>query len=434
VTDKLINVALPVTTANSDWPGIKPILDFFNTRFQLYGRKINIVTVPSQQADQTVQGGWNDPSLQRADAAQIKASKVFATLDFIDPIQQSATLPVFLDAMAKAKIVSVNGGEVTPFDSSDGLAKRAPYAWSYYPTIDSVLRNLAAMTCRQLVGKPAIHAGDPALQSKTRKFAVWLPPDEKLGGPLPGLSTMLAALKTCGAGDIKVVRKPTGRDYAAAQAAAMQQLKGDGVTTIIYYPYGDGAPASPLHSAQQVGYQPEWDVIGWGNYNAAFMLNDPPAETRSAFGVGMWNKQPSLEQEPWAQAVAAAGGSSDVLIYDAGRPFYEELLLLASGIQMAGPHLTPETFAAGLHATTFPNPGGGRAPYYQGSVGFPGTSPTMVEDFQAFWLDTRESGQDVQNSKGVNQSKAFCAVGSGLRWTEDAWPRNDRFYEQGVCR
>jgi hypothetical protein len=147
----------------------------------------------------------------------------------------------------------------------------------------------------------------------------------------------------------------------------------------------------------------------------------------------MWNKQPSLELEPWAQAVAAAGGSSDVLNYTAARPFYQELLLLASGIQMAGPRLTPETFAAGLHATTFPNPGAGAAPYYQGSVGFPGTSTTMVEDYQAFWLDTRESGQDVQNSKGVNQSKAFCAVGLGRRWDVDTWPSTDGLY-RGGCR
>jgi hypothetical protein len=57
----------------------------------------------------------------------------------------------------------------------------------------------------------------------------------------------------------------------------------------------------------------------------------------------------------------------------------------------------------------------------------------MVEDYQAFWLDTRESGQDVQNSKGVNQSKAFCAVGLGRRWDVDTWPSTDGFY-RGGCR
>jgi hypothetical protein len=334
--------------------------------------------------------------------------------------------------MAKAKIVSINGGEVTPFETSDGLAKRAPYAWTYYPTIDSVLRNVAAMTCRQLVGKPAAHASDPALRTKPRRFVVWLPPDENLGGPLPGLGSLLAALKGCGAGDVKVVRKPTGQGYQASQAAAMRQLKRDGVTTVIYYPYGDGAPASPLHSAQQVGFQPEWDVIGWSNYNTAYMLNDPAAETAAAFGVGMWNKQPSLELEPWALAAAAAGASSDILNYLAARPFYQEMLLLASGIQMAGPNLTPETFAKGLHDTAFPNPGAGGPPSYQASVGFPGTSPSMVQDYQAFWLDTRTSGQDVR-SKGANESRAFCAVGLGRRWDLDTWPAADGFYTPG-CR
>src|SRR5689334_4543829 len=42
VTGSTIKVVMPVASANSTWPALKPIVDFFNTRFQLYGRHIEI--------------------------------------------------------------------------------------------------------------------------------------------------------------------------------------------------------------------------------------------------------------------------------------------------------------------------------------------------------------------------------------------------------
>src|SRR3954452_2588945 len=145
VSGSEIRVAFPVASANSTWPGLKPIVDFFNTRFQLYGRKITIVPVPSQQADGNTTGKWNDPQLQRADAAQITQQHVFASTDFMDPISESWALPVFLDTLAKHKIVAISGGDVTPYGTAADLAKRAPYAWSYYPTVDQLMKNVATM-------------------------------------------------------------------------------------------------------------------------------------------------------------------------------------------------------------------------------------------------------------------------------------------------
>ena len=435
VTGNTIKVAFPVATANSTWPTLKPIVDFFNTRFQLYGRQIQIVPVTSGQADGTVQGKWNDPTLQKADAAAIAQRKPFATLDFIDPISETGTLPLFLDAMKKAKVVSINGGDTVPMGTAQDLQKHQPYAWSFYPTSDQVMTNVATMVCRQLAGKNAIHAPDTTMRSKPRKFALWIPRDDQLGGPPPGLSSMLSTLDACGIHKPTLVRNPAGRTYAADTAAQMSSLQRAGITTVIYYPFGgNGQPGAPLTSAQQLNFRPEWVVIGWSNYNTAFILNDPSTETSGAFGVGSWNKQAPLAQEMWTQASVAAGGSSVVNIQPDGRGFYEEMLMLASGIQMAGPNLTPETFAQGLHDTHFPNPGAAGPPFYQGTVGFEDGDSVMVDDLTAFWLDTRKTGQEVQNSTGVNEYDAFCAVGSGIRFSEDTWPRKDGYYAPGVCR
>src|SRR5437763_887019 len=90
-------------------PGVSafaPHVAFVNSRFQLYGRKIRIVPFPSKQADQQAQGTLNDPTSQRADAAQVTQLKVFASTDFVDPLQYSWSLPEFRSVLTKNKILS----------------------------------------------------------------------------------------------------------------------------------------------------------------------------------------------------------------------------------------------------------------------------------------------------------------------------------------
>ena len=437
VTESEIRVAMPVWETAPGWPTVKPIVDFFNTRFQFYGRKITIVPFISQQANAQATGEFHIPETQRADAAQITQLDVFATTDFVDPVHYSWSLPVFRDALTRNKIVSIHGGETPPYGTVADIVASQPYEWTYYTPAEPVLRNTARLTCRQLVGKTARHAQDTALHSVTRKFAVMAPVDASLGGPLPGLDTMLQVLSGC---DVKprVVRYDyADRAMQASMSATMNELRNDGVTSIIWFPYaGGGTPRHPWFVADSIGYRPEWVVIGWHQYQTAFELNNPQSQTAGAFGVGIWNKMPALEQEMWHRAYLAAGGDPAVVNgggLPGGRPFYQELLLLASGIQMAGPDLTPETFAEGLQSTKFPNPGAGAPPYYQAKVGFGPDDVTMVEDYNGFWLDIRLAGPEVSRQKNLNTSRGFCYVDLGSRWTFDTWPTTDRFYESGVC-
>jgi hypothetical protein len=429
-----IRVALPVNNTASPtgtWPDLKPMVDFFNTRFQFYGRQIKIVPFTSQQANEQYVGTFNVPTSQRADAAQITRLKVFATTDFVDPLQYSWSLPVFRDVLSKNKIISLAGGETTPYGTAQDLAGRAPYEWTYYPTIDALMNNVATMTCRQLVGKKAEHAPDASLRSKTRKFAVVIPGDQKLGGPLPGLSGLLRTLEGCGVRSPQVVRYDYTRDSRVALAASYRQMANDGVTSVIHFPYyGDGT-SSAMGIAAQVNYRPEWVMIGWQKYLTDYQLNSPPTETEGAFGVGIWNKMPPLESEMWYQAYLAAGGDPGPLNngdLPSGRAFYQEMLLLASGVQMAGPKLTPESFAEALRSTRFANPGAGSAPFYQGTVGFGPGDSAMVSDYTGFWLDTETTGNQVQTDKNLNNHRANCYVALGRRWTVDTWPTSDGFY------
>jgi hypothetical protein len=235
-----------------------------------------------------------------------------------------------------------------------------------------------------------------------------------------------------------VIRYHVGAGQEAANAAMMSQLLRDAVTSLVWFPLrGASEPSHPMNAAAAIGYHPEWVTIGWNNYLVASTLNAPSSETSGSYGVAVWNKMPQLELEFWNRAFLAGGGDPAVVSSGAlldGLAFYNELKLLAAGIQMAGPRLTPETFAAGLRATTFPNPGAGAAPSYQGRVGFRSNDATMVEDFTQVWLDTRMTGPEVSSSKNLNTYRAYCYVALGRRYEAATWLSTDGFYETDVCR
>lgn len=439
VTATEIRLVMPVN-GTAPMGTVQPIVDFFNTRFQFYGRKITLKTFTSQQATQQFQGtGFNDPAAQRADAAAVTQLKPFAATDFIEAIPASWSLPVYRDALTKAKIISLNGGEVPPYGDAADLVAKAPYQWTYYPTLDTVMDSTASMVCRQLAGKKALHAkgSDPVdgpLADKMRKFAVVLPEQQFIGGPMPGLDELKSTLTSCGPGEVKEVRyDPNDANKTSALTASFSQLKDDGVTSLVYVPFtGAANQYSPMKAADRAQFHPEWVMLGWSKYNTDYQLHGPARQTEATFGVGTWNKMPQAELEFFYRAYLDGGGDPAAIIQHA-RAFYNELLILAAGIQLAGPNLTPETFAEGLASTTFPNPGAAGAPFFQATVGFDPGDATMVDDLQQYWLDTRQSPDTLAYSKNLNNHKAQCYSALGRRFRPDAWPAQDGYY-RGGCR
>jgi hypothetical protein len=107
---------------------------------------------------------------------------------------------------------------------------------------------------------------------------------------------------------------------------------------------------------------------------------------------------------------------------------YQNLLVLASGIQMAGPHLTPQTFQDGLFRTRFPNPGADGPPWYQARVGFGPGNHSMVETEAPVWWSS--SGQGT----GEGNPQTFCYVAQGRRYGIGEWPVGDLPFFKPPCR
>lgn len=431
VTGTEIQVAVPKAATGSQLAQFTLLAQFFNTHFQLYGRRLVLKPVPSQELSSSGSTLYADPSLEKADAEGIAAVKPFAAVDFVDGSQGVYTiaLPEYIDTLAKHHVISSVGGFLPP--NSASLDAHAPYEWTYLPTLPSVFRSLGGLTCRQLVGHPASHS--PSMSAKTRKFALLMPDASEAGGSYPGLSQLLSRLAACGVKPPVVYYKGNSGDNAVS--ASLAKFRTDGVTTILFLPDSGIGSATPQQAAQNAGYFPEWVLFSGSPLIETNLLSGPKSQTDNSFGVASWDKTLPPATQPWRIAYLQAGGHSTDPCAGC-KAFYNELQLIASGVQMAGPHLTPDAFAEALRQTTFPNPGAGAAPSYQSRVDFTDGGHEFIRDFAGFWFSptgTYGTAPTDFAHQDYELSNNFCWVDLGTRWTSDAWPAADHF-KKGSCR
>ena|SRR5687768_7803025 len=100
------------------------------------------------------------------------------------------------------------------------------------------------------------------------------------------------------------------------------------------------------------------------------------------------------------------------------------LLTLASGFQMAGPHLTPETFERGLHNARFPNPA---HRIMAGAVGFEDGDHSMTDDAAEVWWSISAQSPYAGDGPGT-----FCYVERGARRQFGSFFTDDPFFK-GSC-
>jgi len=408
----------------------QPLVDFFNTRFELYGRRL--VLVPFQPQSGNANNGASDPPAQRADAEAAKSFEPFASMTY--PGGQSNT-KTLVDRLTTAGIVTVTAASQVTIGFESELQRQAPYAWHYAPTSDDLFQATATMTCRQLVGRAAAHSLD--YRTTKRTFAIVVPDEEYLGGHLDGLEHLQDTLAACGVPRPRVVqyKQPLSTSDPSPIISAMLQLKSEGITSLIFWPMlsGAGAPGAPQKAASSANYHPEWIITGYSAGSAFGLGAGSPEQVRSSFGVASWNKFETIAQRPYYRAYLEATGRTPPEIVslqgDTYESLYRSLLVIASGVQMAGAQLTPQRFEEAMQEATFPNPGAGARPSYQAHVGF-ADDHVMVDDYAAFWFNPTRP-----YNPGDESSDPFCSVESGRRWSGRAWPSGpDPFRPGEACR
>ena len=179
---------------------------------------------------------------------------------------------------------------------------------------------------------------------------------------------------------------------------------------------------SRASAASSENYHPEWVTSTYFLAEDAYEGAWPRDQYRNVFGPSFLPKHHPLSADPAAWAIQDGGGpppSNDLNTAFDDEALYRNLLLIASGLQMAGPHLTPQTFAQGMFA--YPPRTGPRGLWH-----FAPDDYTTTDDFREIWWDPhRISGQN-------NKAGAWVQLNSGARYTSANAPKGPApFFKEG---
>ncbi len=435
VTRESIYVAVP--TPESREKEYQALANFFNDRYQFYGRKMVLQFCASSDKGT----GSDDEANQRADAALAASGCGTGTKPFASAMYRALNGPYYIREMGCAyQVIAV--GTYAPYDSRF-LNTCAPYSWQYSMEVDEEFANFGEWTCKRLVGRPAQWAaGNDSqvpiagnLADHERKFGVILEPftDDDPVSRRDALDPIVDRIRGCGGtvDEEDILVGPVSGSYNAADAQnAILQLRQDDVTTIIcqcnFFSFG-----TLQRAAEAVSYYPEWvtGTFGLNDVESSFRLGVvPPTQMVRTFGLTFNPRVVDPITNPYNQAVQEGDPSVQPLESEevqARLEIYRGLSIIAAGIQMAGPNLTVESFRDGLRRAEFPNPDTAAK---AGDVDIRPDGFSFTADAAEWWWSTEHTGPFTTSSPGTT-----CYIGGGTRHRLGEWPEGDAPFFDGTC-
>jgi len=341
---------------------IEALAEYFNKSFQFYGRKLKVVFYDGK--------GSGVAELQGGGQAEAEADAITSAEEIGAFAEINGSSAPFADALARKKVIAFG----TPYLSRNWHVDRRPYNWSVATDCSIIVESVAEFANQTLAGKPAVFAGGD-LKDKPRKFAAFSPENPWY------VDCVDQAIKIAEDAGNKVDLRVTYKldiDSMSNQAAnIVAKLKSEGITTILC----GCDPIIPVFlttKATEQNYQPEWVVAGTAlsDIDLVAQLYDQDQWSR-AFGVSYLNSFLPIESGIGYSAYKSVRDDEPAFAVEV---IYSQMYMLALGIHMAGPKLTPETYEQGMFA--YP---GGTGPF--GTWGFDEDSYTPTQDYRVIWWD-----------------------------------------------
>jgi hypothetical protein len=381
--------AIPTPTEADVRRTIADYITYFERNFQTYGRKIELVEWKGKGSVLNEIVGAGQEAAQADAIKAAKELKVFADV--------SAFTQPYNDALARQHVVAIGA----PYMSEQWFAAHQPYSWSPFPDCTSLTETIAEYLNKRVFGYPAEHAG-PGVVGKARKVALVVPDNPEYQQCANAGEKIVEAAGNKAARYNYTLDLSTLSDQANNLAA---KLKQDGITTIVLAT----DPLLPLlltSRMSQQNYYPEWVVTGTAltDLDVVGQFYDQ-AQWSHAFGMSMLGEQ-QPQGASYAYAAAKSVDPNHEPIFGADLIYYF-MYMVATGIQMAGPNLTPQTFAAGMHA-------------YPGGTGPAGTWGYPKGDYSPY-RDAREIWWDPNGTSVFNNSPGRYAS-TNKRYKPGAWP------------
>jgi len=371
------------------------LVEYFNSRFQLYGRRFEFVF---HRGRGDILAEFQGGGQEGAEADAVKTSEE------LRPFAETLAITTpFADALARRQVLNLGA----LYMSREWYEARRPYTWSATPDCTFVLESLSDYLLKRVLRKPAVHAGGN-LQGKPRTLALIIPENpyyQECGDAADRI------LRAGGAPPALRLSYKIDINSLSNQAASLAaKLRNAQITTVLC----GCDPVLPVFltsKTHEQGYEPEWIITG-----VVFSDNDTVGQ---AYQQDQWSRAFGLSFLGTPQPVRASFGYH---AFKAARPdeepidlvdmLYYHLYTMALGVQMAGPNLTPESFEAGLRA-------------YPGGTGPAGTlrySPGRYTPTQ----DAREIFYDPSRTSPINgKPGTYVEAEPGRRFAPGGWPPGD---------
>jgi len=388
---------------------MKGLVDYYSAFYELYGRKINLVTFEGS-------GGATDEVAARADAATIAEQyKPFAVLG--GPALTSA----FADELSARQVLCIG---CTPGQPAEFYTDRDPYVWGLDGSALQKQSHVLEFVKKQLIGKNASHGGD-AVKEQPRVFGlVYL---ESSGASKDLADRFAGEMEAAGAPFAAVSAYQL--DPASIQQTASQvitKMKAAGVTTIIH----SGDPVAPrdfTNEATAQEYFPEWVI-------AASTLVDVTAFART-YDQQQWSHAFGVTQLAARTDPTTAGAYANYEWFTGDEPPANDSIgvispspaLFFAVTQAVGPNLTAETFRDTLFARDGTLAAVSQPYLSYGDKGYWGGVPDYqgVDDATAIWWDAAATGPDEIRRDGIGM---YRYVDGGKRYLPGEWPTEDKLF------
>jgi hypothetical protein len=379
--------------------------DMFNAYYQTYGRTV---------------------TLKFLDGSGIATDEVQARADAVKAVEELGAFAVWGGpVLSPAWTEEIQARNIVCL-ACPGTGENPPSVFPITASTQQTQDHLVEYIDKKLADKPALHAGDEALQSQTRVFGrLYL---ETVGGSQDQEAAELEAkLGEVGvelAENISYELDPARLQEQAV--GAISQLKAAGVTSVIFN--GDPiAPATFTRVATTQNYFPEWilggsalvDLTAFGRtfdqeqWAHAFGISSLATPTDPSFGASTFLYKWFTGED------APADGTNGVI--------YPQPALFFSAIQAAGPNLTLDSFRDGLFSLE-PASRALTQPYI--SYGDKGIWDEIdyngIDDFNEIWYDPTATGPNEIGAEGLGMMRH---VDGGKRYLPGEWTEVLKVFE-----
>jgi hypothetical protein len=380
--------------------------DIFAESYETYGRTVRIEEFLGS-------GASDDEEAARSDAIKIADMEPFAVIG--GPLQSSS---VFATELAGEGVVCLGTCATSlPDEVTEPLAG---YLFQTGPTPNQAAAMAAELIAKMAPPGPAEMAGDPALQETDRRYAL-VHYDTAAGTHTAVAEALSESLADNGielSADIGYVLDPASIQEDARTLIA--RLESEEITSVIFY--GDPLmPKALTDEATIQDYRPEW-ILGPSLLadTAVFGRSFDQTQWGNGFGIGLNPLRGEDEvADSWILYDWAYGQEPPNNAYAA---IYPGIRALFTGVHLAGPDLTPETFRDGMFRAPVAGGYPSRAQLSYGSQGVWGDDVVDYggsEDASVIWWDAEAEGTDEAGQDGTG---LYRFANGGERYTIGDFP------------